>query len=107
MNFSNFSNFSNTSEKAIEAYLVKRLAALGGLCLKLNTSTATGYPDRLCLLRGGRMFFVELKSKGETPRVIQTVRIGALRRMGYDVFVCDSKEKIDEVLAETISAARD
>ena len=103
----NFSNFSNTSEKAIEGYLVKRIAAAGGLCLKLNTTTATGYPDRICLLRGGRMFFVELKSKGEKPREIQTVRIGALRRMGYKVFVCDSKEKIDEVLSETLSAARD
>ena len=61
-------------------------------------SSETGYPDRLLLMPGGRMAWVEVKSKGEKPRVIQEVRMARLRRMGFRVYVADSREKVDEIV---------
>ena len=86
------------SEKAIEAYLVRKVESCGGICLKFMSHSETGYPDRLLLLPRGRMAWVEVKSKGEKPRVIQEVRMARLRRMGFRVYVADSREKVDEIV---------
>ena len=86
------------SEKAIEAYLVRKVTAMGGECLKFTSHTDTGYPDRLLLLPGGKTIWVEVKSKGEKPRLIQDVRMARLRRMGFRVYVADSREKVDEIV---------
>lgn len=86
------------SEKAIEAYLIRKVESMGGLCLKFTSHTETGYPDRLLLMPGGRMAWVEVKSKGQKPRVIQEVRMARLRRMGFEVHVADSREKVDEIV---------
>ena len=86
------------SEKAIEAYLVRKVESCGGICLKFMSHSETGYPDRLLLLPRGRMAWVEVKSKGEKPRLIQDVRMARLRRMGFRVYVADSREKVDEIV---------
>ncbi len=86
------------SEKAIEAYLIRRVESCGGICLKFMSHSETGYPDRLLLLPRGRMAWVEVKSKGEKPRLIQEVRMARLRRMGFRVYVADSREKVDEIV---------
>lgn len=53
-------NGSNELEKSVEDYLVSRVEALGGLCVKLVLLGLRGWPDRVVILRG-RTFFVELK----------------------------------------------
>lgn len=50
-----------TLEKDIEAKLVKLVKRHGGLCLKWVCPGWLGVPDRLCLLPGGRIYFVETK----------------------------------------------
>ena len=89
------------SEKAIEAYLVRKAEEAGGLCLKFSSHTQVGYPDRLLLMPGGHMAWVELKSKGERPRRIQEVRMASLRRLGFTVHVADSREMVDEIVRAT------
>ena len=56
------------SEKYLERELVKRVELLDGKCIKLVPFNSNGIPDRLCLLPGGTMFFIVLKSKGQKPR---------------------------------------
>jgi hypothetical protein len=51
----------NKLEKEIEAKLVKMIKSHGGLCLKWVCPGWSGVPDRICLLPGGRIYFVELK----------------------------------------------
>ena len=92
------SSHAEESEKVIEAYLVREVRNLGGICLKFASSFETGYPDRLVLMPGGRAAWVELKSKGEKPRRIQWMRMAELARLGFEVHVADSKEKVDEIL---------
>ena len=50
-----------TLEKDIETKLVKLVKRHGGLCLKWVCPGWLGVPDRLCLLPGGRIYFVETK----------------------------------------------
>lgn len=94
----NIVRHAEVSEKAIERYLAACVKELGGICLKYANAGMVGYPDRICLLPGGVTVWVELKSKGESVKPIQRVRIEQLERIGHKVHVCDSKEKIDEVL---------
>ncbi len=91
---------SEVSEKEIEKYLAKRAAALGLPCLKYANANAAGYPDRLVLLPDGRVVWVELKSKGRKPTKQQLVRHQELRQAGHTVYVCDSREAVDNVIAD-------
>ena len=83
-------------EKQIERKLTEEVKKLNGMCLK-QTGMA-GIPDRLILLPGGKMAFVELKAPGEKPRKLQQVRIKQLRKMGFMCFVVDGLEMISDVL---------
>jgi hypothetical protein len=83
------------SEKYIERYLVRRVEALGGICLKYSNMNQTGYPDRLCLLPGGITLWVELKSKGCHPSRLQEIRFLEMKSIGHPVHVCDSIEAVN------------
>jgi hypothetical protein len=50
-----------TREESIEGYLRARVKDVGGLCIKLNPAGLVGIPDRLVVLPGGRVAFVEVK----------------------------------------------
>ena len=59
-----------------------------------------GVPDRIVLLPGGKIGFVEVKALGKKPRPLQTARHKTLMKLGFRVFVIDSPEQIGEVLDE-------
>lgn len=94
----NIVRHADVSEKAIEAYLVRRVKDLGGVCLKYSNPGVVGYPDRVVLLPGGFVVWVELKSKGRKPNRVQQLRIGQLRAMGHNVAVVDGKDQVDVLL---------
>lgn len=48
-------------EASIETYLRSRVTDAGGLCIKLNPAGYVGIPDRLVVLPGGWICFVEVK----------------------------------------------
>ncbi len=87
-------------EKSIERKLVKMVSAMGGLALKFVSPGMAGVPDRLVLLPGGKIAFVEMKAPGEKPRPLQRLRHGQLRDLGFRVYVTDSQEQIVEMLEE-------
>ena len=87
------------SEKQIEQYLRKRVEELGGWAPKFISPGNAGAPDRLIILRGGRIVFVELKSPGETSTPIQRYQQHRLKRLGCIVYAdVDSKSAVDEML---------
>ncbi|WP_027107122.1 VRR-NUC domain-containing protein [Ligilactobacillus ceti] len=90
-------------EKNIEKKLVKAVKDKGGLCLKLNSLSMIGIPDRLILMNKGKIGFVELKQKGLKPRPIQIRRIKDLRKLGFKCFVIDDVERIGGVIDEICS----
>lgn len=87
-------------EKQVEQYLIKQVKSLGGLSLKLTS--LIGIPDRLVILPGGKVVFVELKRPGEKPRKVQVLRMRQLRRLGFKTYVADNYESIDELLSEVM-----
>ena len=87
-------------EKEIEARLRRLIHEGGGLCLKFESPGFTGVPDRIILVPGGAVAFVELKAPGKKERPRQRYVQKQLRALGCTVFSCvDSMEKIQEVAA--------
>lgn len=87
-------------ESTIEKKLVQEVKARGGVCPKWVSPGLDGVPDRMILLPGGRMAFVEVKAPGKNPRPLQMVRHKNLRRLGYKVYVIDDVEQIASMLDE-------
>ena len=90
-------------EKLIEQKLVKAVRAVGGICPKLVSPGMDGMPDRMALLPGGRIGFVEVKAPGQSPRPLQTHRHRQLRALGFPVFVLDDPEQIPTIIEEVSS----
>ena len=79
-------------EKTIEAALVKRVKALGGMAEKFTSPNKRSVPDRIVTLPGGVIIFVELKAPGKLPTELQQRDHAARRALGCDVRVIDSIE---------------
>ncbi len=90
-------------EKLIERNLVQAVCRMGGLAPKFNSPGWAGAPDRLVLLPGGRLAFVEVKAPGKALRLLQVKRKGQLEALGFRVYVIDRLEQIGGVLDEICS----
>lgn len=72
-------------EKEIEAKLCTEVKEVGGRCLKWVCPGWTGVPDRLILLPGGRIIFVETKRpKGGKLSILQKWWAKELTELGFD-----------------------
>ena len=91
-------------EKTIESKLVKTVRSMGGLAPKFVSPGLDGVPDRLVLLPGGNIAFIEVKAPGETMRPLQVRRKRQLESLGFSVYCIDSPEQIGGILSEIQSA---
>lgn len=91
-------------EREIEKNLIQATRKMGGICPKFVSPGFDGMPDRIVLLPGGHMAFVEVKAPGKKPRTLQTCRHTLLRRLGFRVYVLDSEEQIGGILDEIRTA---
>ena len=87
-------------EKYIEMKLVKAVKSMGGLAPKFVSPGLDGVPDRLVLLPGGKIAFIELKAPGETLRPLQVRRKRQLEALGFLVYCIDGPEQIGGILDE-------
>lgn len=87
-------------ERDVERKLVNAIKASGGICPKWVAPGFDGVPDRIVLMPGGKIAFVEVKAPGEKPRPLQLSRHELLRRLGFKVFVLDNVEKIGGMIDE-------
>ncbi len=86
------------NEKAVERKLSAEVKKAGGWSIKLIPDLVAGLPDRLCLLPGGRVVFVEVKSTGRKPTKIQKFIHAKLRDLGFCVEVIDKIEQIKDLI---------
>lgn len=87
-------------EKAIEKKLALEVKAVGGIAPKFTSPGFDGMPDRIILLPGGHMGFVEVKAPGEKPRPLQLARHRILQGLDFRVYVLDDERQIGGILDE-------
>ena len=87
-------------EREVEKKLVQAVRRMGGICPKWVSPGLDGVPDRIVLLPGGRIGFIELKAPGKKMRPLQKKRNEKLEALGFLVFCIDRTEQIEEELRE-------
>lgn len=87
---------NETSEKVFERELSKFVEEREGMAVKLLSQFIKGLPDRMFLLHGGIVVFVEFKSTGKKPTRIQSYIHKRIRALGFPVLVVDSVESYEE-----------
>ena len=82
-------------EKEIEKKLVNVVKHHGGLCLKWVCPGWSGVPDRIVLLPGGKVIFVELKRpKGGVVSHRQKWWANKLRVLGFEHYYIDNENEL-------------
>ena len=89
-------------ERDIERGFRNNIKAKGGLALKFVSPGTSGVPDRVVLLPGGKISFVELKAPGKKLSPKQVKMAKRLEELGHIVWVIDSMEGIRNFLQEVI-----
>ena len=82
-------------EKHIEAHLVKRVAACGGMAYKFVSPAHRGVADRVVCLPDGVVWFVELKAPGGRLSPFQKVFADDMARLGQRYVCLWSKDDVD------------
>ena len=87
-------------ESVVEKHLTIEAKKRGGMSVKFVSPGLDGVPDRLVLLPGGKLAFVELKAPGKKMRPLQIHRAKQLTALGFRVYCADRKEMIGGILDE-------
>ena len=92
------------SESEIEAYLVKCVKNKKGLCMKWTSPGNAGVPDRIVIVPGGDVYFVELKAEGKRGDLspLQRNFINKLKNLNCDARVIASFKEVDNFIKEVI-----
>lgn len=92
------------SECEIEAYLVKSVKNKKGLCMKWTSPGNAGVPDRIVIIPGGDIYFVELKAEGKRDNLspLQKNFIQKLENLNCEVRVIASFQEVDEFIEEVM-----
>ena len=88
------------NEKLIEQKLRDKVKQLGGIALKFVSPSFTGVPDRIVLMPGGNIWFVEVKSTGKGVSARQKIVFPMFEKLGFRVELIDTEEKLNTLLKE-------
>lgn len=83
-------------EREIEREFCAHVARRGGLALKF-TSSVSGVPDRIVILKG-EVFFVELKRPSGKTRKLQDAMIRKMRAAGATVYIVKTMNNIKDII---------
>jgi hypothetical protein len=87
-------------ENVIERALAFEVKKRGGMAFKFNSLGCNGVPDRLVLLPGRKIAFIEVKAPGEVMRPLQKRRKRQIEVLGFPVYCLDNQERIEVILDE-------
>jgi len=91
-------SLANIRESAIERELCERVKAAGGRAEKVNVIGRRGFFDRLVILPGGRVIFVECKRpRGGRVALHQSLYASAYTALGAEVAMVRKSADIDRL----------
>jgi hypothetical protein len=82
-------------ERDIEMYLRDRVKALGGIAYKFVSPGHAGVADRIVLLPGGVVWFVEVKAPDGRMSPLQRLFAARMAELGMNYRVVWSREDVD------------
>lgn len=85
-------------EKELEKKLVAGVKALGGKAYKFVSPGNIGVPDRLIIMPGGYIEFIELKTETGRLSTAQCIQCGKLLNLGCRVQVLRGAEDVKNYL---------
>lgn len=85
-------------EREAEVRLCDGVRKLGGVAFKFTSPGNAGVPDRMIVMPGGRIIFVEVKREGGKPTVRQLAQLRRLRELGCQVFLLVGVAAVDDFL---------
>lgn len=86
------------SEKRVEALLVSGVKQMGGVAYKFVSPGNSGVPDRIILMPGGKIYFVELKREDGQLTNLQKRQINRIRKMDCRVDVLRGMVEVSNFL---------
>lgn len=97
-------------ERDIEKWMREKIEQLGGQFMKWVSPGNDGVPDRIAILPGGDVYFIELKTdQGHSTR-IQEWQQQRLRRLGCNVRevrgMTEARQFIEEVVDRALYTAQ-
>lgn len=84
-------------ESKVEKYFKDEIKKTKGKAFKFLSPGNNGVPDRLVLI-DSKCYFVELKRPGEKPRKLQKAVHKTFKKLGFEVYVIDTKEDVDRFI---------
>lgn len=85
-------------ERDIEKYLIRRTAERGGVAYKWVSPGRVGVADRIVVLPGGVVWFVEVKTANGRLSEMQKIFAADMARLGQNYKCVWCKEDVDELL---------
>ena len=89
-------------ESTIEKHLVAKVKAMGGMAYKFTSPAHRGVADRVVVLPGGVVWFVELKAPGGRLSELQKIFQSDMARMKQKYACLWSKDHVDEWIKERL-----
>ena len=86
-------------ERDVERRLVRLVEQAGGICLKHGQD---GWPDRIVILPGGKLIWVELKRRIGVQADLQKYRASQLAKVGQRVVTLWSVSDVNEFIIEEL-----
>jgi hypothetical protein len=94
---------SRRLEKSLESVFRKNIHSVGGLAIKLPANLYRGIPDRLVILPGAKIRFVELKTDTGTLSKHQIIFRRRLFTLGFPVDIVSGKDELETWIKEHLS----
>ena len=86
-------------ESTIEKYFVAQVKAAGGIAYKFTSPAHRGVADRIVVLPGGRVWFVEVKKEGGRLSPLQREFLAEVKALGCNYEIVWSKEDVENFIA--------
>lgn len=86
------------SESQLEEKFCKKIKKIGGMALKFMSPGRAGVPDRIILMPGGKIYFVEMKSSNGPVNPIQEYIFEKFEELGFKVHILNSENSVKKFL---------